>query len=302
MRIIVTGATGFIGHYLLKKLNVSHELTILSRNENLAEEIANTEISCYSYDFIRESEKLVESYDAIIHLASQRPIKGKVDSYLDYKQNLDLVSELLVFAVRNSIDKFINISTKAVYGMSRGVLKEDNYLAPTSYYGLSKQQTEEMCNFYANNFGINCINLRLAQVIGYGELQQNIVTTFINNATKKKEQVLWGQGVGNRAYVYVKDVVVAIEQALSKDKVSGSFNIAMKDSVSHRQAAEVINMVFNNQGIRFLKDKPEDESKEKIDSSKARKLLNWRPHFDNFLDAIDDMKDEMKKENNNDSI
>jgi nucleoside-diphosphate-sugar epimerase len=95
---------------------------------------------------------------------------------------------------------------------------------------------------------------------------------------------------------------VAIEQALSKDKVSGSFNIAMKDSVSHRQAAEVINMVFNNQGIRFLKDKPEDESKEKIDSSKARKLLNWRPHFDDFLDAIDDMKDEMKKENNNDSI
>lgn len=292
MRIAITGATGFIGKYLVELLKTNNELLVLTSKDYLP---SIDLFKGLDYCNINDHETIAAKFknvDALIHLAAQRPLKNSPSNFNAYKGNVQMMTDLLDICKNAGVNTVVNVSTKAVYGKpGESAFDEDDELDPVSFYGLSKVMAEQVCDFYSSNFGMNCISLRLGQVIGWGEKNRNVFTVCLDNALAKKEQTLWGKGTGARTYVYVKDVLSAIECSINST-VSGAFNVSFEAPTSNHTIAETVNTVFENDGILHLMDKPEDLSVESMDISKATEVLGWKPAFATFNEALVDMKND----------
>jgi nucleoside-diphosphate-sugar epimerase len=104
-----------------------------------------------------------------------------------------------------------------------------------------------------------------------------MLMNFIQRARRKQPLHVWGEGVGARDTVYVKDVVGAIDKAIEPDAPCGVFNIGGGRAFSHREVAEMVNKVFNNSGnIVFDTSREEDMSCFFMDCSRAESGLNWQ--------------------------
>lgn len=292
MNITISGASGFIGQYVFRHFAKNNLLILLTRNKyidtsELGKHCKIVDISC-SDKKLKEELKETEVF---IHLAAKRPSKKASDqNFSDYIDILRFTDRILK-ALQDSVCKqIINISTKGVYGKETTIpFTEDQVPFPSSMYGWSKVFTEQMLDRFGTNNNIRVCHLRLAQVIGWGDKQKNIISVLLDNAIRKQTQKIWGKGVGARTYVYIKDVVTAIEHCLNFH-AQGVYNIGWHKAISHYQMAESINQVFENNQLEYLTDKPEDTSIETISTYKAKAVLNWEPVFLTLKDALLDMK------------
>jgi len=117
-----------------------------------------------------------------------------------------------------------------------------------------------------------------------------MLATFLSRALKKEDLTVFGEGKGERDYLYAKDAANAIIAAIHKPKTKGVFNIGLGKGTSHRELAETINEVFENpNNIRFLHEYLEDKSIQLMSIDKAKQMLNWEPHW-TLKEALFDMK------------
>jgi len=294
MDIAISGGTGFIGKYLVKELINGNHLNILTRDTIKAasqlpyEGIHLLDLSAPQFEL---KEKL-KNTEVLIHLAAYRPQKVSDQKFESWFNNLKITDKILNLLPQEKNIRVINISSKSVYGPNNIVPYNETQLPkPHTFYGLSKLTAEQIIDVYCLKSNFNVIHLRIGQVIGWGDSQKNIITTFLDNALNKRTQEVWGNGIGSRSYIYAKDVVNAIKSVI-KRKETGIFNIAWQNVISHLELAKCINKVFKNDKIEFLVDKPSDSSIEKIDTTKAREILNWFPQYANLEEALLDMKKE----------
>ena len=292
MKIVVTGATGFIGKYFVHATRNTHELIVLSTQEDIPDNPLFEGIQFVNYRDSAEVTRAINWSDALVHLAAVRPFKTESANFSDYQQNIQLLDSLL--AKREDIFsyKLVNASTKSVYGdISCDVMRESQEPRPTNLYGLSKYMGEQLANFYARNQELMCTHLRFSQVIGWGEKYRNMFSVCLGNAIEGRPQSIWGEGRGRRSYIYAKDAAHSIALALSHN-ISGAYNICWPESYSHLQVAETINEVFKNKYIEFFRDKPEDSSFQSVSPEKAQRELEWKPLYPDLRSAIADMKND----------
>lgn len=293
MNIAISGGTGFIGKYLIKELVSGNHLNILTRDSvKAASQLPYEGIHLLdlSAPQLKLKEKL-KNTEVLIHLAAYRPPKKVSDQRFEsYFNSLRIIDEILNLLPQEKNIRIINISSKSVYGPNNICPYDETQLPkPHTFYGLSKLAAEQIIDVYCLKSNFSVIHLRIGQVIGWGDSQKNIITTFLDNALNKKTQKVWGNGNGSRSYIYAKDVVFAIKSVI-KRKETGIFNIAWQNVISHMELAKCINKVFKNDKIEFLEDNPSDSSIEEIDTTKAREVLNWFPQYANLEEALQDMK------------
>ena len=209
----------------------------------------------------------------------------------DYFTSINLSDNLFSACAVLNITNIVFLSSRTVYGVNPKIpWKEEIETSPSTFYGISKVTVEKLAEYYNNKYDLKIKTLRLAQIIGFGEREGYMIITFLNQAIHKKRLQLWGKGKGSRDYIYVKDVCIAIEKSLKNDKINGIFNIGSNKSTSHREFAEVINDVFNNEGnLEFIENIEEDKSAFLMNSNKAALELDWNPQW-NIRDALIDMK------------
>lgn len=129
------------------------------------------------------------------------------------------------------------VSTLDVYGKPlRQPMPETHPVHPLTWYGVSKLAAERLAQVYAAERGIPCAVLRLGQVYGPGDPSAKAIPSFLRAALSGGPIVVRGPGRERRSYVFVEDVVEALERALSR-RVAGVFNVA-GPAVTVRQAAE----------------------------------------------------------------
>ncbi len=301
MKIILTGGTGFIGRYFCNLEADYNDILIIGiRNDT---ECIETKLNnCIPYIFTDYStdslSQIISEFkpDAIIHLAAQRPDHTKVQ-IAHYITNLNITSNLFEACLRTGVSNIINASSRMVYSQDNMVpWHENQYNVPDSYYGLSKLWCESAACYFSN-IGLNIKTLRLAQVIGLGEREGYALQVYLKNAMNGLPITIFGKGSGKRHYVYVKDVVSAIEAAMLHPDKSGVYNIGMKDIFSFRELAETINNTFGNKsGIIFDKDKQADESVYHMSIEKAKNELGWSPQYD-LQQTYSDIKNDIDNMN-----
>lgn len=281
-KILITGATGFIGKHLYQKLKeLKYDVTgialrggIIDRDKIIRLDITNK----------KAVEKIFngKTFDLIFHLATFIP---KVPENYNLKKCL-LVNgigtyNLLLASEKNKVEKFVYSSSGAVYNRKNTLLPaEEEYSAPENIYGISKLVGENICEIFRKNSGLKTISLRYASVYGTGQEPYCVLPLFVKRALKNKDIKIFGSGERTQDFIYVDDVVEAnIKSALSR--AEGIFNVGSGQEVSMVELAETILNVFSESKSKIKKKivTNEDKSRFVLDINKAKKKLKFSPQY-----------------------
>jgi UDP-glucose 4-epimerase len=262
MKIVITGADGFIGKKLLNYLKNKKNVVAIPFDGDITNKF---EIE----KFFIENKNI----DQLVHLAGVR-----TNSLLAQLKNVNIegTKNILNACIKRGVKKIIFASSGAVYGEPiRHRSKENDPLNPVDNYGLSKKFAEEYIQSYSKKTKIKYIILRFSSIYGPGG--GSVVNKFIDNVKKNNEIELCGTGEQKRNFLFIDDAVDAIIKSLYY-KQNAIFNIADKDVYSLNNLIEILKTkhfkfkVKNRPGKNELKFLSEDVSK-------ARKLLNWEPRI-----------------------
>ena len=214
LRILLTGATGFIGRTLVSKLiKTQHEVTGLVRRTSDVKGLPK-KLRLIDGDMLEISslEKAVQDAEVVIHLAAYFDFYPKNKKLL-YQVNVEGTQNLLNACVNASVTRFIYISTTEVIGpVENPPGNEETPLRPQFDYSKSKMQAEEHIREFAQETGLEYVILRPTGVIGEGELYTVFETVeAVNNG---QIPMLPGDGEKTLMYTHVDDVVAGIITAL----------------------------------------------------------------------------------------
>ena len=238
--ILLTGASGFIGKHLLKKLvSVFGKDSILAFTSEPIEEAPYLLHNDYNFEtdyFIKSGFGM--QIDTIIHAGAFTPKSSKgANDVVKCTSNITTADKLLQ-AILPNLKKIIYLSTIDVYGPAE-IISESSQLEPTSLYGESKLYVEKMIKVWAiANEKLHQI-LRVGHVYGPGEESyQKIIPVTIQKILQEQPLQIWGTGKEIRSFIYIKDVVNAIINASKLDMDAGVINLVSSQKVT---IAELVN-------------------------------------------------------------
>jgi NAD dependent epimerase/dehydratase len=299
-KILLTGSEGFIGSHLLEKLislNYDVKAVVLYNSFNthgwldyLPKKIQN-KINIFTGD-IRDQgfvSDLVKHSDIVINLAALIgiPYSYKTPhSYVD--TNVVGLLNLLTASKANKIDRFIQISTSEVYGISKEYpITEDQPVVANSPYAASKIAAEQLCLSFFKSYNFPSVVLRPFNAYGPRQSGRAIIPTIISQITSGKKTIKLGNINTTRDFNYVGDIVNGIVKSISAKKIEGEIiNIGSGYEVSIK---ELVNEISNklNKKIKIKienKRKRPDKSEVKrllASNKKAKRLLKWSPEYFN---------------------
>ena len=287
MKILITGGAGFIASHVADLLITNgHEVAILDNLSTGKKEFINPNAQFYQADITDKNriEEIMAEFqpELINHHAAHIQVGHSVeDPQFDAQNNIIGLLNLMQSAVKYGVSKVIMASTGgAMYGNKQTPFSESMKEEPLSPYGVSKRAGELYLNYYHEQYGINYIALRYANVYGprqnpHGE--SGVVAIFSEMLAQNQQPVINGDGTHTRDYVYVKDVAQANLMAIDSDFI-GAINIGTATEVSTN---EVFDKVVKEFGLKIAKKygpaRPGEQVTSSLDYSLAKKILNWEP-------------------------
>lgn len=286
-KILVTGGAGFIGSHLTDRLiENGHKVLIIDNLSTGFKEHINPQAKFFQMD-IRSAAigKVIEKEQptAVYHLAAQVDVRKSLeDPSLDVEINISGSINLLKSCLKHKVQKVIFASTGgAIYGEQEYFPADERHpVFPISPYGVAKLTMEKYLHCFYENFGLNYVCLRLANV--YGPRQnpkgdQGVVAIFCGKLLSGEQVTIYGDGMQTRDYVYVDDVVDAFVSALDYPK-SEVFNIGTAIETNVNQLYEMLaGKVNSNSNMIYGPERLGEQKRSVIDFAKAKKELNWEP-------------------------
>lgn len=288
MKVLITGGAGFIGSHIVDLLiEHGHEVIVI---DNLTTgKLNNVHPQAIFHQFDITDTRLDEILkdhipDIIIHQAAQAYVqKSMEDPLFDSKVNISGTLNLLQFAKRHQIRKFIYASSGSVYGEPPiSKLKESHPASPVSFYALSKYMGEMYTRFFHEQYLLDYTILRYANV--YGPRQKltgegRVIPFFIENMKKGIPPVIYGDGEQTRDFIYVKDVAEVTVLAMNKGSQQ-TFNIGTGSgtSINHlfMQLAQILKYTLP---AKYQSERAGDVKHSSLDVSKAQIELGWHPTY-----------------------
>ncbi len=312
-KILVTGATGFIGTYLADQL--AHEgvdVVAVGRSEDGEAYYKKRAIPFVNLDLTEEKEfdKLPKDVDAVAHIAGLLSI----DMYTprDYLMvNALGTYNVLEYCRKNGVRKIVFSMTHSDVNRSKSIVitedTPDEFSGPTTPYIVSKIAAMKFIESYSRDYGIRGISLRLPGVRGYGSRyvsfwdgrpEISVFRMFIAKAMRGDPIEIWGEHKTVRDLVYIKDVVAAFIGALNSKKASGLYTIGSGVGLTIDQEAKAIIAAFSPPDkpskIVYRPDIKEVKRRDQIFSiEKAKKDFGYSPKYP-YEDAMRDYKKEME--------
>lgn len=291
MKVLVTGAAGFIGSYVVEAL-VKEKYSVIALDNLSTGKASNlvADIPFYEIDITNiELEDIFrrEKPDYVIHLAAQSSVQNSIREPMeDCQSNLVGTLNVLRFAKQYEVKKCIYASTAAVYGNPTTLpVLEDSKLTTLSFYALSKLSAEKYVQLYENLFGLKSSILRFSNVFGPKQ-NGGVITSIINRLLDGEEPIIYG-GNQTRDFIYVKDVALACIQSLTSDN-TGIFNISSCSEISIQQVyaelTEISGVKINP--IYGLVQEGEIE-RSILSNKKAIATLNWFPKY-TFVEGLEE--------------
>jgi len=240
MKCFITGATGFIGNNLAKKLLADgNKVHILARSQNGGELFEDDNVTVFFGD-LQNTEMIIKAMqgcDVVYHLAAYANIWSK-DKTLAFKTNVKGTQNILEAAIKNGVKKMVFTSSAATLPPSKEKEEVDeSYPLPTTYltdYETTKREAEQLCTDYCRK-GLDVVIVNPPRVFGPGLLSKsNSVTIMIKNYVKGTWRIIPADGsqIGN--YVYIDDVIqghiLAMQRGIPGEKyILGGTNISYNE-------------------------------------------------------------------------
>lgn len=232
MKILLTGASGFIGGRILKSLKNKYgndSIVVLSSRKIPG-------VECYQYKSIDSFDlprSLFSDVTHVIHAGAFTPKdKNNANEIDGCYDNLNFLKQFLSFEFK-FLKRFINLSTLDVYSVNADLISEESAIGPVSLYAASKYFCENMVQFYCMSHKIDFLNLRIGHVYGPGEEgYKKILPVAIRKIIKGEPIELWGDGMEKRSFIYIDDVVDSIVNALIAPVKNVVINVVSGNSIT----------------------------------------------------------------------
>lgn len=248
MKILITGATGFIGKNLIKKLlQEGHDIHMLVRPSTVIKE---SDQNIYTYIFDGDVEKLntfvkKENFDGVIHLASLFLAQHKQEDIPDLiTSNITFPTTLIEVAVKNNIPWFINTGTFWQH-------YENKDYSPVNLYAATKQAFEDIAKYYIETSSINFVTIKLCDTFGPHDTRPKIFN-LLSKISKTKEQLDMSPGEQLLDINHVSNIVSGFEKMidiLSKDKMreltGKSFAIMAEERITLQNLVKLFEKITN---------------------------------------------------------
>lgn len=295
MKILVTGAAGFIGSHLAERLAETghdvlgldcftdyYDVSIKRRNaEDVGRkgvEVAELDLACDDIDAVTAEAEVV------YHLAAQPGISGSVafDTYL--RNNVTATYRLLESLKKaKKLKLFVNAATSSVYG-SHATDSEEAAPKPTSYYGVTKLAAEQLAMAYHRQGIMPICSLRLFSVYGPRERPEKLFSKLIGSLINDEPFTLCeGSREHLRSYTYIDDIIDGMVKVLDRQDACGGeiFNLGWEKDQSTGEAIELAEKITGKKvKIEIIPPRPGDQSTTAANINKARKLLGYNPQTD----------------------
>ena len=301
MKILVTGAVGFIGSHTAERLHsLGHEVigvdnfsdyySLALKNLN-AKALTSKGISIIKQDLREDnlSTVLPTDVDYIFHFAAQPGISSK-STFEDYfTNNIIATKHLIDYALKcNSLKLFVNIGTSSIYGLE-ATFPESIAPKPASHYGVTKLAAEQLALQKSREEKFKSCSLRLYSVIGPRERPEKMYTKLIDLGLKDEAFPLFeGSDTHLRSFTYVGDIVDGVVSVIGNEaKVDGEIiNLGTEVEHTTQEGIEAVEQVLGKKiKINVIAKRAGDQLRTKANIDKARKLLNYNPQT-TLLDAV----------------
>lgn len=303
--IVITGATGLIGSYLIHYLmylnnfnNLNISVIALCRSEKKARDAFDIYMKNPFFQLlisdVTEPVRLPEHTDFIIHAASPAdPLSYSKTPVETMKSNLLGVMYLLEALKNIGHGRMLYISSGEVYGELDGNNEKSEHMSgyvdpmnPRSCYPSSKRAAETLCASYSSEYGVDIVSARLCHVYGPTITSTNsrADAQFLRKAAAKENIVMKSLGLQKRSYCYVGDVASALLTLLALGVSGQAYNVASPSSnITIRTYAETLAELAGVSVEFQLPDSIEEHGYSKISHAvlSADKLcsLGWESKF-----------------------
>jgi len=318
--IVVIGASGFIGTYLVDLLiNEGYDVIATGRRSSALEYYRIHNIPSMELDITRKTdfEKLpTEGVKAVILLAALLPANATIDdpyAYVDI--NIKGTLNTLEYCKKNGIKKIISTTSYADiqnHWKKDLPLKDDtprsfNLSGDHACYVISKNAAADFILHYNADYGMHGVIFRLPPVYGVGphseiyadgKLYKSGFQRFVESAEAGEPISIFGDKNVSRDVVSVKDVAAAFVNAVKSDKPSGIYNMSSGVAVTLEDQVKSIIDIFSKpekkSEIRYCPEKKNNSQSYLFDISKARQDFDYNPRFSSFKDLLIEYKKDLE--------
>ena len=301
MRILVTGCFGFIGFNFINKIiqDYSDEAKIIGIDslqnkcsiQNLKRSEGYKNFTFFENDINNINSLEINDIDTIINFAAESHVDNSIyNPGLFIDSNIKGVSELLKFAMKKNVEKFIHVSTDEVYGSTdKDFFDENDKLNPSSPYSASKASAELIINAYEKTYGYKVAMVRPANNYGIYQQPEKLIPFSIAKLESGKNLEVYGDGKNIRHWISVKDTNSAILTVLERGNMNEIYNIGSDFYLSNIDLVKKIIKFLGKDldKISYVEDRPGHDFRYATNIDKLKKL-GWEPQvdFDEELENI----------------
>ena len=288
MKFLVTGGAGFIGSNLAEDLvSKGNELIVIDNLHTGSKENLSSimdKITFIEKPSIEINNINLPKVDGIFHLGipSSSPMYKKDPKLFGYA--ISAFIEVMEYAKKNN-SRVVFASTASLYNGKEPPHREDMDILVTDYYTEARLVMERLAKLYYDLYNVRTIGLRFFSVYGNNEKSKkqyaNLVTQFLWEMKGGKKPVIYGDGTQTRDFVFVKDVVRALNLAMESGIGYDIFNVGTGENATTNKLVEMLNQAL---GTAIEPEYIENPIRNyvfhiKADTSKAERKLGFRAEY-----------------------
>ncbi len=298
MRILVTGAAGFIGSHLCERLLAEGDNVIgldnfnefydpAVKRANIAHCMNDNRFSLAEGD-IRDMHMINDivsaGVDVIVHLAALAGVRPSIEQPLLYQDVNISGTNVLLEAVKNAgVKKFVFASSSSVYGNNEKVpfAETDNVDYPISPYAATKKAGELICHTYHKLYDIDMTCLRFFTVYGPRQRPDLAIHKFTRMIENDQPIPVFGDGSMMRDFTYIDDIIQGVMGAIDHCQGYEIYNLGESQPVRLDALIEEIEIALGKKAVIDRQpEQPGDVKQTYADIDKAREKLGYDPRTD----------------------
>ncbi len=297
MRIVITGAAGFIGSRFVEMLLASPEphyedvvildaLTYSGRRDNIEGALRDSRVSFVEGSITdpEVTDETLRGAQAVVHFAAESHVDRSITGARTFfETNVIGTQTLLESARRHQVERFVHVSTDEVYGsIAQGSWREDHLLEPNSPYSSSKAGSDLAALAYHRTYGLHVNVTRCSNNYGPRQYPEKVIPLFVTNLMDGHPIPLYGDGLNVRDWLHVDDHCRGILLVLGGGRAGEIYNIGGGTELTNKELTYRLLQLCDKttESIEVVADRLGHDRRYSVDCSKIRNELGYQPQVD----------------------
>ena len=284
MKLLVTGAAGFIGSTFVRQVCAEHEVVVLDkltyagRRENL--EGLPVRLVVGGIEDRALVRRAMRGCDAVVNFAAESHVDRSIADQEVFARTHVIGTSILLDAARElKVGRYLQVSTDEVYGsVESGSFTESSPLRPSSPYSATKAAGDLLVSAHVHTYGIEAVICRGSNNYGPRQYPEKLIPLMILNALHGDPLPVYGDGRQVRNWLHVEDFCSAIHTVLLRGRPGEVYNVGGPDETEN---IDVVRRIVELTGadpdlIRHVRDRPGHDRRYSLASDKLRSELGWQ--------------------------